>query len=344
MQSEAKRKIFHSLQLNINYQLDEKDFELASKNDKIQFSNKKKPVSFRTAFKSNKIALIALYILIAIFIFAFLGPLLTQYSYDQQIRGAENLFPSWQHPFGTDDLGRDILVRTMYGTRISIIIGFIASFIVLIIGTTYGAISGYFGGIIDAFMMRFVDIIYAVPDVLIVLLLTISLKQPMQTLFYNSTSVFIKNIAVLGPGLISMMIAFGLLYWVGMARIIRGQVLMLKQQEFITAAKALGASHTQIINKHLIPNCIGPIIVTTCMQIPAAIFLESFLSFLGLGVSSPMTSLGSLIADSLNGIYTYTYRLIIPGVILTLLILSLNLLGDGLRDAFDPKLKGNILK
>jgi oligopeptide transport system permease protein len=129
-----------------------------------------------------------------------------------------------------------------------------------------------------------------------------------------------------------------------MARIIRGQVLMLKQQEFITAAKALGASHTQIINKHLIPNCIGPIIVTTCMQIPAAIFLESFLSFLGLGVSSPMTSLGSLIADSLNGIYTYTYRLIIPGVILTLLILSLNLLGDGLRDAFDPKLKGNILK
>jgi oligopeptide transport system permease protein len=277
-------------------------------------------------------------------LFAFLGTLLSQYDYSQQIRGAENLFPSWQHPFGTDNLGRDILVRTMYGTRISLIIGLAASFIVLIIGTIYGAISGYFGGIVDTILMRFAELIYSIPDILIVLLLTIALKQPLQSLFNNSTNEFIKSIAVLGPGLIAIFIAFALLYWVGMARIIRGQVLMLKQREFVIAARVLGASNSQIIKKHLIPNCIGPIIVTTCMQIPTAIFLESFLSFLGLGVSPPMVSLGSMIADALEGIYTYTYRLVIPGIILILLILSLNLFGDGLRDAFDPNLKGNTLK
>jgi oligopeptide transport system permease protein len=143
----------------------------------------------------------------------------------------------------------------------------------------------------------------------------------------------------IGAGLISIFIAFGLLYWVTMARIIRGQVLMLKQQEYVTAAKAIGASNFRIIKRHIWPNCIGQIIVTTCMQIPSAIFLESFLSFLGIGVSAPMTSLGAMAADALGGIYSYTYRIIIPSVILSLMILSLNLFGDGLRDALDPRLK-----
>lgn len=325
----------------------EEDFKLASEQEKQSFSNKESIPYWKNTYyslKTNKIAVLSSYIFIAICLFAFLGPLLSQYDYSQQIRGAENLFPSWQHPFGTDNLGRDILVRTMYGTRISLIIGLAASFIVLIIGTIYGAISGYFGGIVDTILMRFAELIYSIPDILIVLLLTITLKQPLQSLFNNSTNEFIKNIAVLGPGLIAIFIAFALLYWVGMARIIRGQVLMLKQREFVIAARVLGASNSQIIKKHLIPNCIGPIIVTTCMQIPTAIFLESFLSFLGLGVSPPMVSLGSMIADALEGIYTYTYRLVIPGIILILLILSLNLFGDGLRDAFDPNLKGNTLK
>jgi oligopeptide transport system permease protein len=174
---------------------------------------------------------------------------------------------------------------------------------------------------------------------LVVLLLSTILKVPIATMFNNTSNGFVKGLAVLGPGLIAIFIAFGLLYWVGMARIVRGQILMLKGNEFVTAARALGATGPWIIRKHLLPNCIGQLIVTTCLQIPSAIFLESFLSFLGVGVSAPMTSLGSLASDALGGIYSYTYRLVIPAVILSALILSLNLFGDGLRDALDPKLK-----
>jgi oligopeptide transport system permease protein len=165
------------------------------------------------------------------------------------------------------------------------------------------------------------------------------LKPALSDWFNTSTSGIAKALSILGPSLIAIFMAFGLLYWVGMARIIRGQVLMLKEQEYVTAAKALGASGSRVIRRHLLPNCIGQIIVTTCLQIPSAIFLESFLSFLGVGVSAPLTSLGSMASDALGGMYTYTYRLLIPATILSLLILSLNLFGDGLRDALDPRLK-----
>ena len=165
-------------------------------------------------------------------------------------------------------------------------------------------------------MMRLAELIYSVPDILVVLLLTTVLKVPLQNAFNTSHLSIIKNLGVLGPSLVAIFIAFGLLYWVALARIIRGQVLMLKEQEFIIAAKALGASNKNIIKKHLLPNCIGQIIVTTCLEIPSAIFLESFLSFLGLGVSAPMTSLGSMASDALGGMYSYTYRLIIPSIIL----------------------------
>ena len=204
----------------------------------------------------------------------------------------------------------------------------------------YGAISGYCGGKVDAVMQRIVELIYAVPEMLVVLLIATALK-PILTDYVNSsgTSPLKSFVNVLGPNLISMFIAFGLLYWVTMSRIIRGQVLQLKQQEYVTAARALGASGGRIIRRHLLPNCIGQIVVTTCLQIPSAIFLESFLSYLGVGVSAPLPSLGSMATDALSGMYTYTYRLIVPSVILSIMILAFNLFGDGLRDALDPKLK-----
>ena len=187
---------------------------------------------------------------------------------------------------------------------------------------------------------RIVELIYAVPEMLVVLLIATALK-PILTEYINSPGGGpLKSFAnVLGPNLISMFIAFGLLYWVTMSRIIRGQVLQLKQQEYVTAARALGASGGRIIRRHLLPNCIGQIVVTTCLQIPSAIFLESFLSYLGVGVSAPLPSLGSMATDALSGMYTYTYRLIVPSVVLSVMILAFNLFGDGLRDALDPKLK-----
>ncbi|MCF0133053.1 MAG: ABC transporter permease [Blautia sp.] len=248
----------------------------------------------------------------------------------------EKVFP---HVFGTDDQGRDIMVRVMVGARVSIIVGICAALLVLVIGAIYGSISGYCGGMVDAVMQRIVEIIYSVPEMLIILLLSATLKPALET-FQNSGDGFFQGmVTLLGPNLISMFIAFGLLYWVTMSRIIRGQILQLKQQEYVTAAKALGAKGGRIIRKHLLPNCIGQIITTTFLQIPSAIFLESFLSFVGVGVSAPLTSLGSMCSEALSGLSTFPYRLFIPAFILSILILSLNLFGDGLRDALDPRLK-----
>lgn len=248
----------------------------------------------------------------------------------------EKVFP---HVFGTDMYGRDILVRVMYGARVSMSVGICAAILVLCIGATYGAVSGYCGGRVDAVMQRIVEVIYSVPEMLVVLLIATALK-PILTEYVNTGTGPLKSfVAVLGPNLISMFIAFGMLYWVTMSRIIRGQVLQLKQQEYVTAARALGASGGRIIRRHLIPNCIGQIVVTTCLQIPSAIFLESFLSYLGVGVSAPLPSLGSMATDALSGMYTYTYRLIVPSMVLSVMILAFNLFGDGLRDALDPKLK-----
>ncbi len=254
----------------------------------------------------------------------------------QRIADGEKVFP---HVFGTDDAGRDIMVRVMVGTRVSIIVGVCAAVLVLIIGALYGSISGYCGGVVDTVMQRIVEVIYSIPEMLIILLLSATLKPTLET-FQNSGDGVLQNlVTILGPNLISMFIAFGLLYWVTMSRIIRGQILQLKQQEYVTAARALGAKGSRIIGKHLLPNCIGQIITTTFLQIPSAIFLESFLSFVGVGVSAPLTSLGSMCSEALSGLSTYPYRLFIPAAVLSVMILSLNLFGDGLRDALDPRLK-----
>ena len=254
----------------------------------------------------------------------------------KEIEVTSKVFP---HMVGTDSQGRDLLARTMYGARVSIIIGIVAALIVLVIGSIYGAISGLCGGAVDFVMMRIVELIYSVPEILLVLLLQVVLKDPLQKWFDSSNSWFANALSTLGAGIVSIFITFALLYWVTMARIVRGQVLMLKKQEYVTAATALGASNGRIIRRHLLPNCVGQLVITTCLQIPSAIFLESFLSFLGLGVSAPMASLGSLCSDALGTITIFPYRLLFPGFILTIIVLTLNLVGDGLRDALDPRLK-----
>lgn len=247
----------------------------------------------------------------------------------ERIENGEKVFP---HIFGTDAHGRDYLIRVVYGMRVSLAVGLFASIIVLIIGMLVGSIAGYCGGVVDLIIMRVVDIIYSLPDMLMVILLASVLKLTLGEAIEGTI------LASLGSNIISLFVVFALLYWVSMSRLIRGQILSLREQEYVLSARASGAKSGWIIRKHLVPNCISVIIISTALQIPSAIFTESYLSFLGLGVNAPMPSLGSLASDALNGISSYPYRLVIPAVVISLIVLSLNLFGDGLRDAFDPKL------
>ena len=273
--------------------------------------------------KTNKLAIISLIIIGIVLVLAFLGPVLMKkfmgYTYDATDLNAVNLRPSTEHWFGTDNLGRDLFVRVMYGARYSIIIAISAAAINLVVGVLYGGIAGFFGGKVDNIMMRIVDVLYSIPTQIYVIILMAAFKKEGST------------------GLLTIILAMAISYWVGMARIVRGDILQLKQQEFVLAAKTLGASKTRILFKHLIPNCMGSILVTLTLFVPQAIFTEAFLSFIGLGINAPLASLGTLANDASGLLSTDAYQLIFPAAAICVIILAFNLLGDGLTEALDPK-------
>jgi len=267
-------------------------------------------------FSHNKMAIVGIIILIIVILMAIFAPMLSQYKASDQL-GVYNAPPSAQFWFGTDDLGRDIFVRIWEGARISLFIGIAAAIIDLIIGVLWGSISGLAGGRVDNIMMRIADVLTAVPYLLVVIVLLV----------------------VMQPGLIPMIIALSITGWINMARIVRGEVLSIKNQEYVLAARTLGARTGHLILKHLVPNALGAILVTMTLTVPTAIFTESFLSYLGLGVPAPQASWGTMASDGNGAIADYPWRLIFPALFISLTIFAFNAVGDGLRDALDPKLR-----
>ena len=287
----------------------------------IQKINFDKSISYfedaKNRFFQNSSAKIGSIILLIIFIFAFFGPFISPYKYFQTQLELKNLTPSLKFWFGTDELGRDIFTRTCYGARISLFIGSTAAILDVIIGVIYGSISALIGKLTDEIMMRICDIISTIPYLLMVILLMV----------------------VMGNGLFPLIIALSITGWINMARIVRAKMLSLKKMAFVEAAKISGASNFRIIFRHLIPNTIGPIITTMTLTIPLAIFSEAFLSFLGLGLQPPKASLGTMVNDALSALRYYPFRLFFPALMISMIMLGFNLVGDGLRDSLDPRLK-----
>ncbi len=342
----------------LSLQIDPALFEPATEDEKAQQDVMHASTSFlrdgMRKLMKNPLAVGAIITIVLIILMIIIVPHVVPYGYDEIIRvngardktvtnlapfaysekeqaaiaAGDSIFP---HIMGTDSLGRDYFVRVVEGAKVSLSVGLFASILVLIIGVLYGSISGYKGGRTDLIMMRIVDIIYSLPDVLIIILLSVVLNQ---TLDPNNPIV-----KALGTNMVAIFVVFGLLYWVSMARLVRGEILQIKNNEYILAAQAMGGKSSHIIRTHIIPNCISVIIITTALQIPSAIFTESFLSFMGMGVQAPMPSLGSLANSARQGLQSYPWQLVFPAVLIILIVLAFNLLGDGLRDAFDPKLR-----
>lgn len=288
---------------------DEKDSEFIAVEAKTYFQDAWKN------FRKNKLATAGLIFICIMLLLAILGPILSPYTYDQQDLSSRNALPSLRHLFGTDKFGRDIFVRVMYGARISLSVGFASAFINLIIGVVYGGFCGYFGGKLDMILMRLVEIIYSVPTLLYVILVML----------------------IFGSNIFSVLLAICISGWVGMARQVRAQVMSLKEQEYALAAKVMGAGNSRILFKHLVVNSIGPIIVTTTHMVPGAIFTESFLAFVGIGISIPQASWGTMASEARGLIMSQPIQMVWPVLAICLTILSLNFIGDGLNEALDPR-------
>ena len=344
----------------LSLQIDPRKFEPATAEEKQQHEKMRQSTTFfrdgmRKLFH-NPLAVLSIVVLVILVATIVVVPMIYPYSYSDMItvdgkrdKTAKNLAPMqysknelaamekgekiFPHLFGTDELCRDYFIRVIYGARVSLLVGLFASLIVLVIGLLYGSISGYCGGKVDMVMMRIVDIIYSLPDTLMVILLSVVLKEIIGDSLKGTV------LGKVGNNMISLFVVFGLLYWVGMARLVRGQILSIKTNEYVLAARALGAHPGRIIRRHILPNCMSVIIISVALQIPSAIFTESFLSFIGLGVQAPMPSLGSLANAARGGMQSYPYKMIFPAIGICLIVLRFHLLGDGLRDAFDPKLR-----
>ena len=355
MTDKMPKKNLFSSQINLN------KFKLASEDEKRQ----KEVMSESTTFfkdgmkklMRNPLAVGSIIVLAVLILTIIVAPMIVPYGYEEinnidgrRDRTASTLGPfqyseteqQWMeetgesrfpHIFGTDSLGRDYFMRVIYGTRVSLLVGFFASILVMIIGVLYGSVAGYAGGKVDLIMMRICDIIYSLPDLLMVILLSVVLDETLGKAIEGTV------FASVGSNMLALFIVFALLYWVGMARLVRGQILTVKENEYVLAARTIGTKPSRILRKHILPNCLSVIIISVALQVPSAIFTESYLSFLGLGVSAPMPSLGSL-ANSVRGALTsYPHQLVFPAVMICLIVLAFNLLGDGLRAAFDPKLR-----
>ena len=287
----------------------EKDSEFVAMESKTYFQDA------WSRFRRNRLALVSFVFLAIVVLLAIFAPMFSSYTYDGMDYTQINAMPSAAHWFGTDKFGRDIFVRVMYGARISLCVGVAAAMLNLVIGVTYGVICGYIGGKVDLLLMRLVDIIYSVPTLLYVILIML----------------------IFGSNIVSMLIAIGISSWVGMARLVRGQILSLKEQEYAQAAFVIGASRKRIMFKHLIVNCMGPIVVNTTLMVPDAIFTEVFLAFVGIGISIPQASWGTMANEARGLLQTQPLQMLWPVLAICLTMLSLNFIGDGLSDALDPK-------
>ena len=355
MTDKMPKKNLFSSQINLN------KFKLASEDEKRQ----KEVMSESTTFfkdgmkklMRNPLAVGSIIGLAVLILTIIVAPMIVPYGYEEinnidgrRDRTASNLGPfqyseteqQWMeetgesrfpHIFGTDSLGRDYFMRVIYGTRVSLLVGFFASILVMIIGVLYGSVAGYAGGKVDLIMMRICDIIYSLPDLLMVILLSVVLDETLGKAIEGTV------FASVGSNMLALFIVFALLYWVGMARLVRGQILTVKENEYVLAARTIGTKPSRILRKHILPNCLSVIIISVALQVPSAIFTESYLSFLGLGVSAPMPSLGSLANSARGALTSYPHQLVFPAVMICLIVLAFNLLGDGLRVAFDPKLR-----
>ncbi|MCB9662500.1 MAG: ABC transporter permease [Alphaproteobacteria bacterium] len=280
-------------------------------------------------WRRNRVSVVSAVVLVAVMVFCSVGPLAAELllgaTYDGQDISLGASAPSWAHPMGTDVLGRDVMARTMHGGRVSLMVALVATAVSLLVGVTYGAVSGFVGGRVDAAMMRFVDLLLSTPYLLLVIVL-------MAVIPPSSVS-----IGGLDGSFVLMFAALGLVSWLVLARIVRGQVLSLKQQEYVEAARAIGVPQATILFRHIVPNTLGPVIVYSTLTIPSVMLSEAFLSFLGLGIREPQASWGTLVSDGANAMVVYPWLLLAPGLTMTLTLFCLNFLGDGLRDALDPR-------